>query len=54
MDLDEVIGRFKQRTLTPQPSIWCYRSTWLLGHLARGTRLDLLRYAAGVRELTSS
>lgn len=52
VDLDEVLGRFHRGNLTPRPSIWRYRSKWLLGHLTRGTRLDVLRYAAGVRELS--
>lgn len=52
VDMDEVLARFKCGPLTPRPRMRRYRSTWMLGHLARGTRLDVLRAAAGVRELT--
>jgi len=52
VDLGDVLQRFRGGPNTPQPSIRRYRSTWLLGHLARGTRLDVLAAAAGVRELS--
>jgi len=41
---------FRQGNSTPKPNSWRYRSTWLLSHLALGTRLDVLKDAAGVRE----
>jgi len=41
---------FRTGNSTPRPVVWRYRSTWLLTHLAMGTRLDVLSDAAGVRE----
>lgn len=47
----DYLNRFRAGNATPTPSTWRYRSTWLLAHLALGTRLDVLTAAAGVREL---
>ena len=48
--ISAMLQDFKKGYSTPRPVVWRYRSTWLLSHLAMGTRLDLLRDAAGVRE----
>ncbi|MDQ6945334.1 MAG: hypothetical protein M3256_03475 [Actinomycetota bacterium] len=51
-DLSDILKRFECGPNTPRPSTRRYRSTWLLRHLGRGTRLDVLAAAAGVRELS--
>ena len=48
----DFLWRFRPGNRTPMPVTWRYRSTWLLAHLAQGTRLDVLTRAAGVRELS--
>ncbi len=50
MHVGEMLERFVPGPHTPRPSTWRYRSTWLVSHLAIGTRLDLIIEAAGVRE----
>ena len=50
--LCDFLWRFEPGNRTPMPVTWRYRSTWLLAHLAQGTRLDVLTRAAGVRELS--
>jgi hypothetical protein len=50
MQVGEMLERFVPGPRTPRPSTWRYRSTWLVSHLAIGTRIDLIIEAAGVRE----
>jgi len=50
MDVSVMLERFRPGPCTPVPNTWRYRSTWLLSHLALGTRIDLIIEAAGVRD----
>jgi len=49
-EVGEMLQKFRRGPCTPQPNTWRYRSTWLLSHLALGTRIDLIVEAAGVRD----
>ncbi len=49
--VSDMLADFKYGRSTPRLNTWRYRSSWLLSHLALGTRLDVLTATAGVREL---